>query len=202
MTPIKTYVRLTFFDCFGIISTDGTSAIADTTGVCGGSSILLDSIGASTFGWSHVDCSGSFCVSHVGSLDDFCLEKQWKSYMRQNDLARNNHQNNKNDIFFKYMNNVKNGEMNEWFNTYLLNLLLILNWGLWWRWCFDFQRRWMRIRTRTFWIGNFIYLDFFTWIRIYNLNSFRRPLLYLFCRLNKSNQSIIIFWTKFFFLNK
>lgn len=41
---IQTYGLLTFFDCFGIISTDGPSAIADTTGVCGGSSIQLDSI--------------------------------------------------------------------------------------------------------------------------------------------------------------
>lgn len=69
---IKTYVRLTFFDCFGIISTDGTSAMAETTGVCGGSSVLLASIGTSTFECSLVDCSGSFDVSHDGSFDDFC----------------------------------------------------------------------------------------------------------------------------------
>lgn len=67
----KTYVRLIFFDCFGIISTDGPSAIADTTGVWGGSSILFDSIGTSAFTCSPIDCSGSLLISHVGSFDDF-----------------------------------------------------------------------------------------------------------------------------------
>lgn len=38
-----TYVRLLFFDCFGVMSTDGPSAMADTTGVCGGSSALFES---------------------------------------------------------------------------------------------------------------------------------------------------------------
>lgn len=42
------YVRLKFFDCFGVMSTDGPSVIADTIGVWGGSSMLLLSIIASS----------------------------------------------------------------------------------------------------------------------------------------------------------
>lgn len=71
---MNTYVRLTFLDCFGIISTDGPSAMAETIGVCGGSSVLA-SIGTSTFECSLVDCSGSLDVSHDGSFDDFCEKK-------------------------------------------------------------------------------------------------------------------------------
>lgn len=36
-------VRLTFFDCFGVMSTDGPSALADTMGVCGCSSTFVSS---------------------------------------------------------------------------------------------------------------------------------------------------------------
>lgn len=46
--------------------------MAETTGVWGGSSVLLASIGTSTFECSLVDCSGSLDVSHDGSFDDFC----------------------------------------------------------------------------------------------------------------------------------
>lgn len=45
--------------------------MAETIGVCGGSSVLA-SIGTSTFECSLVDCSGSLDVSHDGSFDDFC----------------------------------------------------------------------------------------------------------------------------------
>lgn len=170
---LSTYIRLTFF-CFGMISTDGPSAIADTTGVCGGSSILLNSIGASTFGWSHVDCSGSLAVSHVGSLDDFFLEVEQRNQMRKKSNC--------------YANILKT--LDE-FNTYLLVLLQNLIRDLGRRRSFNFQSRRVRIRARTFLIIHFIYFNFFLWIRINDWNSFWLSFLSLFGRLGNLKQKSV-----------